>query len=89
MKRSKILLATTTAILAVAGVFAAKAHQFSTLHPGFYSAGPGGEEATGCTVLLLNQYYTDPGSNTAIPGFTEYNPNGCTGKPLFVSHGNN
>jgi hypothetical protein len=39
MKCSKILLATTTAILAVAGVFAVKVHRFGTLKIGFYSRG--------------------------------------------------
>ena len=83
MKRSKIILATTTAILAVAGVFAAKAHQFTNIAAGFYSNG------NGCTLLTPINYYTAPVIGAVVVAVTEYSPNTCTGKPLFDRHATN
>ena len=85
MNRSKILLATTTAILAVAGVFAAKAHRFTKKAFGFYSIGIG----AGCTVKTAVQYYTVPGPGGVVAAYTIYNPTTCTGKPLFTRPANN
>jgi hypothetical protein len=84
MKRSKILLASTTAILAVAGVFAAKVHKFSQFKNGFYSKGGHGVTTPiVCTVATAIKYYTAPAAGASVQAFTQYSNTACAGEALW------
>ena len=74
MKRSKIFLAATTALLAIVGVMGAKAHKaFSTLK--YYSL------SHNCTRAILNVSVKTTGPGTVL-GFTKYGI-ACDGKAVF------
>jgi hypothetical protein len=78
MKRSKIFLATTTALLAIVGVVAAKAHKFTFSTTAYYSGT--GVNDHGCT-LSRGLYYTK--STGTVEGYTQYTPNlQCNGLEL-------
>lgn len=80
MKRSKIFLGTTAALLAVVGVFAAKAHhRFNSI-----SAWAVSHRVSGCTVGVQGFYTTQNKNNTAILAYTQYSESACV-TPLYTS----
>ena len=82
MKRSKIFLACTTALLAVVGVVAAKAHKFTVLTNAYYSVN------NGCT-RLRGDYYT--ASTGTFEGYTQFQPGHgqCLGLVIFHDKASN
>lgn len=77
MKRSKLFLVTTTALLAVAGVFAAKAHRFVNV-TGYTSQGG---TANLCTRAVSGKLSVIP--HDAQLAVTSYNQ--CSSTPLFTT----
>jgi len=85
MKRSKIFLATTTGLLAVTAIFAAKFHKFSATKSGYFSSTV---RLHGCTNAVSGLFTKDDGC--AIAAFTKYEAghNNCQGEPLYSSNTN-
>ena len=79
MRHSKIFLACTTALLAVVGVVAAKAHKFTFSTNAYFSVN------NGCT-RLRGVYYT--ASSGAFEGYTQFQPGhgNCLGLVIFHDH---
>lgn len=81
MKRSKLFLASTAALLAVVGVFAAKAHK----NAGATYFVTNGQGDGRCTRAAQGPSFTTSSNGTAVIGFTQYNSSACPGKPVFVT----
>lgn len=78
MKRSKVFLGATAALLAVVGFISAKAHRhFSTIT--FYSLRVKAGENF-CTQLVTKAGTV--GATASPIGFTQYSSNPCTGKTV-------
>ena len=81
MKRSKIFLVTTTALLAVVGVFASKAHRFNPTVGG-YVTNPG--LSNGCTVYTGVIYSTRSTTGSLAGAATQFTVGACpTNKHLY------
>jgi len=92
MKSSKIFLGVTTTLLAVAGIAATKAHNFTNKKTGYYSTVTGSNAK--CTRAGAGHFYTS-GSNQASTTFgtnsrilyTQSSSSTCSGNSLWKTDG--